>query len=482
MKPTNEQAAAIAAFTRGDSLVLEAGAGTGKTSTLRLLGDVDPNRRGLYIAYNKAIATEAKSKFPANVTCATAHSFAFRAVGRRYASRLNGPRIPAWQVAKALGLAPLPIGSKVLAPDKLANIVMEAVGRFCTSADEAPTRWHMPYVEGLEDDHVDGYGDMHRSLGVMLEPFMVKAWDDLQGTSGKLRFQHDHYLKLWQLSHPKLDADFILFDEAQDANPVIAAIVDEQTHAQRVMVGDRAQAIYGWRGAIDAMAKFDADSRLYLSQSFRFGDAIAEEANRWLERLDTPLRLKGTPSIASEVGEVSNADAVLCRTNAGALEAVLSAQEVGVKAHLVGGASDVAAFARAAQDLQRGRGTSHRELFVFRNWQEVQQYVANDPDGSDLSALVRIIDMHGPETVINALERAVPEDQAELVVSTAHKSKGREWGTVRIADDFESKSKDGKPKDLEPGEIMLRYVAVTRAKDRIDLGPLAESEAMALAS
>lgn len=47
------------------------------------------------------------------------------------------------------------------------------------------------------------------------------------------------------------------------------------------MVGDSAQAIYGWRGARDIMTGFDG-TRLTLSQSFRFGPRLAEEANRWL--------------------------------------------------------------------------------------------------------------------------------------------------------------------------------------------------------
>jgi hypothetical protein len=48
--------------------VIEAGAGTGKTSTLRLVATTQPRRRALYVAYNKAIASDAKRSFPASVT------------------------------------------------------------------------------------------------------------------------------------------------------------------------------------------------------------------------------------------------------------------------------------------------------------------------------------------------------------------------------------------------------------------------------
>jgi hypothetical protein len=57
-RPTPEQEAAVAAFRRGDDLVLQAGAGTGKTTTLTMLGNAT-RWQGRYIAFNKAIAAEA---------------------------------------------------------------------------------------------------------------------------------------------------------------------------------------------------------------------------------------------------------------------------------------------------------------------------------------------------------------------------------------------------------------------------------------
>src|SRR4051812_20126422 len=71
--PTGEQQAALDLFATGESMVIEAKAGTGKTSTLKLLGASTP-KRGQYIAFNKAIVEEASAKFPANVACNTAHS------------------------------------------------------------------------------------------------------------------------------------------------------------------------------------------------------------------------------------------------------------------------------------------------------------------------------------------------------------------------------------------------------------------------
>jgi superfamily I DNA/RNA helicase len=465
-RPTGEQQAIIDAVQSGADLVIEAGAGTGKTSTLRLVAATQPRQRGLYVAYNKAIATDAKRSFPASVTCATAHSLAFRAVGRRFAHRLNGPRMPARQTAKTLGITrPLAIPHiGLLAPQQVARLVMETITRFCHSDAAQVEPGHVPKSPGLDDP---------ASVAVLREslvPLAQRAWADLSDPDGRLRFTHDCYLKLWQLSDPRLPADYVLLDEAQDADPVVAAIVDRQTHIQRILVGDRCQAIYGWRGAIDAMSRFAADKRLCLSQSFRFGPAIAAEANKWLQLLDAPLRLRGFDRIPSTVGPVLAPDAVLCRTNAEAVRQLLVAADTGRKAALVGGGSEIRRLAEAAISLRAGAGTDHPELFAFQTWGEVQEYVEQDASGSDLKVFVQLIDTYGAEVVIDIVDRLSPEEAAETVVSTAHKAKGREWPTVRIAGDFPEprRSHNGQPAQVPRADAMLAYVAVTRARQVLD--------------
>jgi hypothetical protein len=51
--PTREQARIVDGFLTGQNLVIEAGAGTGKTSTLKMLAGEPRRRRGVYIAYNR---------------------------------------------------------------------------------------------------------------------------------------------------------------------------------------------------------------------------------------------------------------------------------------------------------------------------------------------------------------------------------------------------------------------------------------------
>ncbi|MDN5892871.1 MAG: UvrD-helicase domain-containing protein [Nocardioides sp.] len=473
--PTDEQRAAVDAFAAGNSLTLTAGAGTGKTATLRLLAEAAQGRRGLYAAFNRAIATDAKGSFPTNVTVKTTHALAFAAVGHRFKDRLNGPRIPAQQVANQLGIRTgIKLGDQtVLQPAQQARLAIDMATRFCNSADPEVSSKHLAPVPGLDPaDHLD--------VADLLLPYARQVWDDwCDPHSDSFKYPHDAYVKTWCLTNPSLGYDFLLFDECQDTAPVIANLVAQQQSqgTQIVVVGDPNQAIYGWRGAVDSMGMFTTDHALQLSQSFRFGPAVADEANKWLERIGGPLRLTGTDTIRSQVTvtPLAAADAVLCRTNAGTVSEVMAAHQAAQKVAIVGGGQDALRLAEAAEALQGGRATSHPELALFSSWAAVQDHV-DQGDANDLRPFVRLIDEHGARVVIDAINKAVPEQAAERVVSTAHKAKGREWDSVQIHSDFPEPKVDPETGEEQvPGdeEAMLAYVAITRARRHLSRGTLA---------
>ena len=486
LTPTREQRDALGLFETGESLAIEAGAGTGKTSTLRLLA-ASTSARGQYLAFNKAIVQDAAASFPETVSCNTAHSLAYRAIGHRYKRRLNAPRMRNDEIARILGIeaftASTSAGRKRLAPGFLGGLVMRSIAVFCSSADPEPEGRHVPYVDGIDLPLPNGDRGWTNNLALRaaLAPALALAWADLQADDegyapgdrsrrgpvrpGLLRFDHGVYLKLWQLGSPRIRVDYLAFDEAQDANPVMLDIVRQQTgHAQLVFVGDSQQAIYSFTGAVNALANVPSDHRTFLTQSFRFGPAIAEVANAILGHLGASLRLRGLDSIPSIVAPIPSPDAILTRTNAAAVEAVLRALDAGQRPALVGGADDVIRFAEAARDLQTSGSTWHPELACFESWGEVQAYVADDANGGDLSLLVRLVDDFGPARIIGALRGVCREDSADVVISTAHRSKGREWPRVQLGDDFPDFS-------LDPGaeEFRLLYVAATRAREQLDI-------------
>lgn len=463
VKPTGEQLAIIDTARSRKDLVIQAGAGTGKTSTLKMVAR-DLSCTATYLAYNRATADEASASFPPQVNCRTAHSLAFGAVGRKYAHRLRGRRLKLRQSAEILGTNWLDLGpSTQIAPPQVARVALDAVTRFCYSADDEIAITHVPRQVGIPTD-------WHEDLAAAVLRFAQRAWSDICDRDGRLNFSPDHYLKMYALTRPKIACDVIMLDEGQDSNPLVAQLVSAQTHAQQIIVGDSCQQLYAWRGAVDALADWPADDRLYLTQSWRFGPAIAAEANDWLSQLDTPMRLKGNPSIASTLSSLDVPRAVLCRTNAEAMKQVMALLDEGRPVALVGGGGGIRALAEAADDLKNGRRASHPELFAFTTWGELQDYVESDPAGRDLKTFVDLIDAHGSDAIIEAVNGLVDETRAATTISTAHKAKGREWDSVQIAGDFpEPTGRDEIPR----ADAMLAYVAVTRARKQLDPAGLA---------
>ncbi len=470
MQATDEQIEIVSAFQSGEDAVIEALAGAGKTSTLRMLGELEPAKRGVYLAFNRAIKDDAKASFSRSVYCTTVHGLAFREVGVSYQHRLEGPRMTSKDAAELLGMDKwMRLDTTSLSPAKLARVALDTVTRFCHSGDVEVSRKHVPWPPGTEE---------HRDeLVEYVLPYAVRAWEDISADEGRLKGSHDAYLKNFSLSDPILNYDYVLFDEAQDSSPVITHIVDIQDHAQKIICGDRFQQIYEWRGAINSMDEFGIELHLPLSQSFRFGEAIADEANEWLTKLDAVVPIRGSGWIDSRVGQVEKPVAVLCRTNATVVAEVMEAQKRGRQPALVGGGADIQRFAEAAISLKAGKGTGHSDLFCFKDWSQVQNYVESDGGGHDLRTFVRLIDEYGPQTVINVVQNCLPESVADVVVSTAHKAKGREWLSVKIADDFrvhERKDKDGEQQEPAKAELRLAYVACTRAREVLDPSALKE--------
>lgn len=472
--PTPEQLRALTLFATGDNLALEARAGAGKTSTLSMLAHSTP-RRGLYVAFNKSIVADVGPRMPGSVVCSTAHSLAYRAVGAKFRHRLNGNRIRSDEIARILRVDPFVIRygqqTKVLQPGYLGGLAMRAISVFCNSDDDEPSRMHVPYVDGIDEPLGDGRrgNANNRELAALLEPALRRAWADLQDPAGRLRYSHDVYLKQWALTRPQLGVDYVLADEAQDLSPVMVGVLFSQRSTQIVAVGDSAQNIYGWRGSVDAMRDERLTARSTLSMSFRFGPAVAEVANRVLAMLDSDPPVEGTNRVASVVGPVADPNAILCRTNAAAVDAVLAAQQAGGRPHLVGGGSEVVSFAKAALELQQQGRCWHPELACFDSWNEVVDYVEHDQLGGELRLMVNLVEKYGVPTILRALEHMPLEEHATVVVSTAHKAKGREFDSVRLAGDFPQRAElPGEPAPSD-AELRLLYVAATRAKRELDV-------------
>jgi len=99
----------------------------------------------------------------------------------------------------------------------------------------------------------------------------------------------------------------------------------------------------------------------------------------------------------------------------------------------------------------------------LRDVGEVLTYVESDILGDELAPMVKLIEDHGVETVIRAASNNTPEQEADVVVCTTHKSKGLEWDSVQLFSDFFPIDR------CDKSELRLIYVACTRAKNLLDI-------------
>lgn len=291
---TAEQSAVVDAALQGGDLKVKAYAGAGKTSTLQLLAGAMSDRRCSYLAFNKNIAEHARRKFPDHVSCRTVHSLAFTSVNSALTARLNLPEEAAHQLAARYRIQPLQVPSVTgrdleLVQFDLGRLIVEGLGRFCRSADAVPIAEHIVVDEKI-DERAAAW------LRTTLVPYVVRLWQESIDPKRRSAIIPDVYLKVWAQSNPKINADVILFDEAQDSDGVMLSVLSRQQHAQTIYVGDPYQQIYEWRGAINAMATIAAPERR-LTQSFIFGPQIAILASEILRVLGEKTPIRGKESI-----------------------------------------------------------------------------------------------------------------------------------------------------------------------------------------
>jgi hypothetical protein len=281
-------------------------------------------------------------------------------------------------------------------------------------------------------------------------------------------------LKLWALSEPRVEADFILFDEAQDSDGVMLSVLGRQHHAQIIYVGDPYQQIYEWRGAVNAMEQIDAPE-CALTESFRFGTTFAALASRLLALLGERTPIRGQETIGSMMVEdpalEPPVDAILCRKNVTAIWQFAAGLEAGHRPTIRMSPTEILAWADGADRLLAGQRAFRPAAFsLFETWSDAQAF-GRSAFGQDLLPLVRIVDELGTGYLRALAQRSAVEGAADYVISTVHRATGLEWKRVRVANDFRLRGADGNPMP-DDDELRLLYVALTRAQHVLDISGL----------
>lgn len=496
MKLTHEQddicETGAQAVTQGANMVAIAFAGAGKTTTLNALAERIP-LRGCYLAFNKAIADEARRKLArTRCTASTMHALAFSTVRDITTS-------PATLTARDLRNSG--IMSRVRTPRmrgwndyRIASAVCRAMAAYCNSDDAEITIDHATdaLMQSTGDPdliRVDEKAEQARvALAILSGPIAEMATLYWRDSIEQGNLSHDIYLKLLDLDDD-LRAEafrgfrYLMVDEAQDLNPVQRAIL-VKSGLPLIAVGDPYQQIYSWRGAENALTHIKGEIR-YLTHSFRFGEEIAETARAILaSRPDggPAQRLVGAGGRPTGKHKGPRA-AIICRTNIGMIEEALRVVGSGRKVH-IDNVEKLIGDVRSAEALQCGQRerVTSQDLRQFDSWEEL--VAEAEESGGALSRLVQIVENNRVAEVESLGRAQVSGDTAEVMICTAHRAKGLEFPGVLLGKDWKdvdsmrrrhkvAQRETAKHVTLAIEEWNALYVAATRPILRLQgIGPI----------
>lgn len=309
-------------------------------------------------------------------------------------------------------------------------------------------------------------------------------WDYL--LSGRAGTEHSttysHLMKFWSLS-PEIsisdDYTNIIVDEAQDINGAFLQVLKNHQDRNINIVGDRYQELFGWRGAINSMGMFGKDG-YPLDQSFRFGAAIADASNILLSKHSEPpqSKIRGLETVNSKISYFDDDapiphynGAILTRTRAGVIHIADSELNVGTKIHVKTEFGPLKYVIRniiyLAQEQFDKIGLPY--LMGFPSYAFLENELKDNPD-PDVYFGMKLYERFG-EGVLEVIERIEkynsPESDAMKVISTTHSIKGKEWDYVVISPDYAYVLENDRT-DLD-AELAVLYVAITRAKKQVFL-------------
>jgi len=454
---TAEQENHINTILQGENHAIQAPPGSGKTFLLLALAR-KMKGYGLSVSFNKILAIEASKKFNSAVTCKTGHSLAYGAVGFKYKKRLK--KLTGKHLADNRDIGDWNLYNS---PSNKGYLILNTIRKYCYSSDQAISYKHLPQLTILNDANID----------LMKEDLVQNAtmiFNEMASEDSDLPITHDVYLKIWALNKPKINMDYIFFDEYQDSNPVIAQVIKNQS-CQKIFVGDQFQQIYAWRGAVNALQE-EKLTKLYITRSFRFGEGIASLANNIIESYYPTdfeyVPFHGNDAIQSQIfyNPLSNIDCIICRTNKGVIGETIKELEQNKTVHILGGTQPLTYLINSIFQLKIKNYTNHPDLFLFSSFADLKEY-ADSPMGGDLKAVLKLIETYGRERLLNILESTTESaEDASVTITTAHKSKGLEWSVVKLANDFKLPG-DGNVPTQEETNIL--YVAASRALHKLDL-------------
>lgn len=483
-----------------ENVVVEAVAGSGKTSTiLEAIRFIPSSETVVFLAFNKSIADELARRVPNYVEARTMNSLGNRAWGRHLKLRMgfdgrhevDGDKLTKilnrWEEEGKISQPQrrtfgYPATRLAKFAKQLGIVVDDDMRPGCRDgllADDTTT-WvaiidnYDVDIPELPEDAMDQVIRMAREL--LVESVRITETIDFD----------DQLYMPFVYDVDCFRYDRVLIDELQDLSPLQHNMLQRvlKKNGQIIGVGDPCQAIYGFRGAdAESMATFQktfAATRLPLHVSYRCPKAVVSMAQTVVAHIqahaDAPEGLVAKETVWHEQADFKGGDLVVCRTNAPAVALAYALIRKNVPVEVLG--RDIGKNLEALVKKCDRDGSVDGLLAKLDAYEqkEIERAVKRGMDGKvaqieDKCDTLRIL-CEGQTRVgaVTALIQSLfsgERNAFKVTVASVHKSKGLEADRVWVLNRHLMPHRMAKKPWAKQQENNLIYVAYTRAKKEL---------------
>ncbi len=418
-----------------DNLIIEAVAGSGKTTTIvDLLKDT--SGASVFIAFNKHIATELSNRVPVGTECKTLHSLGY--------SLLRDRKLDQYKIVNLIQKNYKKIKESDAYNYARVISLLKANGYFS---------WENSVVENILAEFDIDYFDT---------TFGSAIWNDMLVDHKTIDFDEMIWLPVFTGKASELCYDTIFIDEAQDLSPIQIMFIRMIKCKRVIAVGDTHQAIYAFRGADkNSMANIKESFNMIempLSISYRCKEAIVKEAQKIVPHIE--FYSAGGLVSNSKVLHTEPGSMILCRVNAPLVKECLGLIKQGKPA------------------IVRGKDIAEGLIKIIKNNDSIDAWYSKAISQKGISEGKKLLIEDKYDTLkylwkgskdktissIKSIFSDSTNSNSTIILSTIHKAKGLEAENVyAIRNDLLPHPRSNNLVQ----EQNLKYVLITRAKESL---------------
>ena len=207
-----------------------------------------------------------------------------------------------------------------------------------------------------------------------------------------------------------------------------------------MLIGDSSQQIYGWRGAVDSLKSVEGFKEYQLTNSFRVGPDIEKEVKNIFKQNDIEFNIQGLNKNNKIVKFVDKGKpfTYIARTNSSLV--LFALQNANKKVFIPKNVNFDTIYA-VFNFFSRGDNKGHQELRHYTTYNElIEDYEKNLIFDNEVILSIILVEEHKfniPDIIEDLkFRQARTEEEAEIILTTAHSSKGLEFEKLIISNDF----------------------------------------------